>query len=149
MKVFKDEICYVDYLDLVRYPVPVYFRLDSYIIDKNDMAIVTDLNSVEYIKNRKDILDYNEVSVLSNSDLEKKWEESHNILNRYAKKMLDTPLESQGRLYRDREFMDNYNYYKYRTKDLRDYIDNKELMDNKINSKINSRKGKIMVRKND
>ena len=137
MKVFKDNVCYVDYLDLVRYPVPSYFILNKICYEKNEMVIITDYLSINYVRKRTDILDYAEVSNLSNEELKRKYEESKNKLDRYAKRMLDTPRESQRRLYNDKDFINNYKYYKYRTNALIDYLNNKEEIDKRINEQIN------------
>jgi hypothetical protein len=138
MKLFKDDKCYVYLTDIVRYPTPSYLVFDVE-TSKGCLVVIEDAKSIEYIRNRKDILDYSEVSTLSRDELINKYNEAHSKLNRLAQRMLDTPLASQGKLYRDKEYMDNYKYYKFRTQDLLEYINNKEMIDERMNDGIKSK----------
>ena len=62
MKILRDRKYYVNYIDLVRYPVPSYFIFDNVCYGTKELVIISDLNSMEYIRNRQDIIDYDSVS---------------------------------------------------------------------------------------
>lgn len=149
MKILRNGKYFVLQKDLARYALPTYVMDEietiPYIFD--DYIILKNPNTIEYIKDRNDILDYDEVASLSLEELELLYKKSLNKLNIYAKRWLDTPTYLRSNLYNDKKYINNYNYYKYRTHDLLNYISIKEKIDSTIkslidNNSINSSKKK-------
>ena len=93
MKVFKDGLCYVDITDLTRYPLPSFISLEKECYTENEMAIFSDIDSIEYIKNREDILDYSLVCNLSEEELDSKVKETHDNLEKIASKWLESSIK--------------------------------------------------------
>lgn len=139
MKIFRNGICYVDYTDLTRFPLPrcIMNEASTQFVIEDDFLIFKDEDSLTYLKNNAAILDYDEVANLSNEEIDKLYQESKKKLNYYAKIWLDTPGESRRRLCADKEYSKNYELYDYRTKDLKNYIDNKEALDKRIDRQVN------------
>ena len=139
MKMFKNDKCYVYLTDIVRYPTPNYLKLDVR-VEESFLVVIDDPQSIEYIRNRKDILDYSEISKLSQEELSEKYKDAKDKLNRYAKRMLDTPSESRGRLYKDEEYMNNYKLCRFLVKDLSDYIINRDYIDKRFSNELFTKK---------
>lgn len=138
MKVLKEGICYVDDSDLSRMAVPsfVFAEIDNQPYIENGLVELKDPRSIEFIRGRDDILDYDEVSSLSVEEIEKLYQETSKRLSIYAQRWLDTPMESRERLYHDEEYMKNYDMLKYRSCDLITYKNNKDQVDKRIRGKL-------------
>ena len=134
MKVVRNGVCYVDFLDIVRYPTPSYLVFDKVIYEKGEFVTFKDQMCIDYIMGRSDILDYDEVASISPEELEAKYQDAKKRLNAKAKRILETPLERQHIIYRDREFMNGYNDLKHRTADLGYYKEHKDEVDKRMSS---------------
>ena len=139
MKIIRNSICYVDYEDLTRRPIPrcVANEMKGQPTIEDDLVTLTGKDSIEYIRSRQDILDYDEVAGLSPSELNDLYEEALSKLNYYSIRMLGTPPELRRSLYADEEYMSNNTLYSYRTKDLKTYRDNKAQIDRRIIDHMN------------
>ena len=138
MKVLRNGLYYVSQKELARYAVPSYVmnEIETIPYIYEDYITLKNKDTIEYIKNRNDILDYDEVENLSSEELELLYKKSLDELDICAKRWLDTPSHLRRNLYKDKEYMEKYNYYKYRSHDLLNYISCKEEIDSTIKSFI-------------
>ena len=133
MKLITENECFVDINDLLREKVPNYLILDR-LADGNNMAVFKDVKTIEYVKSRDDIIDYNDVCSLSDRELNK-------IINKITKK-LTTCYDKKK--YKDNEL--NYDKYTYLYNGLVDYKNNKEEIDLKMNNIIDNNKKSIKTK---
>lgn len=64
MKVFRNNICYVEVGDLLRMPLPSFIKLPTE-LDENRFVEFDEREAIEYFKDREDILDYDFLVQLS------------------------------------------------------------------------------------
>lgn len=62
MKIIVNNTCFVNIDDLIGKSIPKFFIIER--LDSN-FVVIKDVKSIEYIKNRKDILDYFDLCNLS------------------------------------------------------------------------------------
>ena len=146
MKVFRDNVCYVDYMDLVAYEVPSYFEMEKKFYAKDEMVILDDPKSIFYVESREDIIDYDTVSSLNISELEKLYQKSLELISYYSKRLLGS---ERNKLYYDLEFMKKYKINKHLADGYLDYMNNREEIDNKIKNNINKNQKILLKRKGD
>ncbi len=146
MKVFRDNVCYVDFIDITRYAVPSYFVMDKKVYEDGEMVVLNDSRSIEYIRNREDILDFDDVSKLDEQGLNFKIKETHDLLETYAKRLLDLPIHLRNLLYSDESFRKEYKIKKYIYYSLLDYKQNKESINNFILKFISNKKPQFVAR---
>jgi len=139
MKIFRNGFCYVDHTDLERFPLPnaLMMEIREQLVIEDDFLIFREQVNLNYLKDKKEILDYDEVANLSREKIDKLYQEAKRKLNIYAKRWLDTPSESRKRLSADPIYSKNYVIYNYRTQDLKNYIDNRESIDKRIDRNVN------------
>ena len=139
MKIFRNDICYVNIEDLLRCELPKYLVFDKVTYEKGDFVIFEDQKSIDYVKNRKDILDYDKVCFLDEIGLNLKIKEVEKILEPFILRWTNTPSKMRKDLYKDLEYVKNYTFYRDAYYDLVDYKSNREKIDNKINEIINQK----------
>ena len=143
MKIFRDGKCYVNIIDLTRYPIPSYFVIDKSFCVGNDMVIIDEEKSMEYIKNRQDILDYDSIHDLSEKELDLKIKQVYLLLDSYAKKYLNTPLELRVKLYKDDKYIRGYKFHEYVYYDLLKYQNNRKEIDDYVSGIIPPRNSQL------
>lgn len=107
MKIIVNNTCFVNIDDLIGKSIPEYFIIER--LDSN-FVVVKDVKSIEYVKNRKDILDYFDLCNLSLKEIT-------NLIKKIHK-------------YKDND--------KRVIMDLLNYRNNKEEVDLKVNGLINN-----------
>ena len=148
MKVFRDGICYVDFMDITRFAVPTYFVMDQKEYEDGEMVVIDDPKSIEYIKSREDILDFDEISKLDEQELDLKIKEAHDSLEIYAKRLLDLSIAFRNNLYKDDKFMNEYKIKQYVYYSLLDYKLNEEKVDDTISTFVFNVESQLAMKKN-
>ena len=148
MKVFRGSICYVDFTDITRFAVPSYFVMNQKIYEDGEMVVIDDPKSIEYIRNREYILDFDEISKLDEQELDLRIKEAHDLLEMYAKRLLDLPIFLRNNLYKEDKFMNEYKIKQYIYYSLLDYKLNKKKIDNTILTFIFNEECQLMLKKN-
>ena len=131
MKVIRDNVCYVNYMDIIRYPIPSYFVMGEILLKNDDMVRITDSRSIEYIKNRKDIIDYDEVYSLDEEELNGKISEARKSLLEFL-----NSFSNISELFKEPNNQDKHRIKKYTYYGLLDYKANKDMIDKNISELI-------------
>lgn len=133
MKIVRDNICYVDFSSLVNRGLAKYMDSDekeSHSLD--DIITITNHKGIKVIKDRDDILDYDEVKDLTDEELNSKVKKVEDDLEPFVTKWLKAPYGERDKLYKDKEFKAHYDrlidyYY-----ELVDYRANRDARDDRI-----------------
>ena len=128
MKIFKDEKCYVPFKELARHSMPNDLEFDKDKYKDNDYVIFSDSYSIDYVKSRVDIVDYDDVKDLSDKQLGNKIKYLEKKLNGYLLKCLDAPRAYKVETLKSKTFNTYLDVYY----DLVEYKNNKEDIDQKI-----------------
>ena len=140
MKVFRNDKCYVHYNDLTRYPVPDYFVFNKEIYKENEMVVLKDEYSIEYVRDRQDIIDYDDVVNLDDTELDLRIDETYKLLEPYAKRILKVSNEDRDNLYKNKMFMKDFRIRFYIYQGLSDYKKNRNEIDARIQKQINRKR---------
>lgn len=109
MKVFRNNNCYVTVHDLFKRELPSYFKLDIPVIYENGFIVITDQKSIDYLKEREDILNYDDVKSLTEDELNEKVNDAYITMDNYAKKWMDSndnkTIVSEDRKYLSKTFI--------------------------------------------
>ena len=137
MKVIRDDICLVNIEDLIRKSGP-YLDLDKYEYQDGEFAIVRDDEGIKYIKDRDDILDYDDIKDLKDEDIDKKIAKEEKNLDSLGNIYLMLSISDRNKFWKD-----NYNREKYDKsiaiiESLRNYKNNRDLIDDMIRIKLKS-----------
>lgn len=145
MKIIRDDTCFVDVEELTRYPLPKYIQIDKNEYEKGELVELNGKESVDYIKGRKDIVDYDEVSSLSRSDLLLRIGKLYVKLESLTTKYVSLPKDYRDALYNEEAHVNEYKLNNYICTSLLDYYSNRENVDEKM-AKIVSKTDKRLVR---
>lgn len=116
MKVIKNNICYVQGEDLMRYPVPNFLIFpDIDILTCDEYIAFEGERAIEYFESRKDILDYNSVCNLSENELETKIKKTYSKLDKLALKWVEASQFGRDKLDKDKK-------YQKTLEDLKSYV---------------------------
>lgn len=132
MKLFKNDICYVEFKDLIEIGFPEKFNYDKEFYEENEYVVFTDEKDINYIKNREDIIDYDTVCFLSNEELDNKISEIEHELEPLYLQISSTSKESKKNLFEDEEFKNTLFKLDKIYYDLIHYRNNKTEEDEKI-----------------
>ena len=138
MKVVRNNVCFVEAEDLKRHQISKSLEW----INNSRFARFSDQEDIEYFNSFEDIIDYDEISNLSNEELTDKICETHITLKNYISKWLDVSKKSDN--------IENYTQIKKYTAIydcLTNYIVNRDIVDNdfkELENSINS--GKTLIK---
>lgn len=131
MKVIRNNILYVEAHDLNNIEILNY--------DSNDTLIeISDINKIELIKNREDILDYDYIKSLTSNELNELLNEikkKHDVL---CLKYLKSSQFNRKLLDKDLDYKNIMKKYKYLYDELKNYINNKEEIDHKFSKVLSN-----------
>ena len=123
MKVVRNNVCFVEADDIKRHQISKSLVW----INNSSFAIFDDPEDIEYFNSFEDIVDYDEISNLSNDELTDKICETHITLKGYISKWLDVSKKSDN--------IENYTQIKKYTAIydcLTNYIVNRDIIDNEV-----------------
>ena len=138
MKVVRSNVCFVEADDIKRHQISKSLEW----INNSRFASFDDPEDIEYFNSFEDIVDYDEISNLSNNELADKICETHITLKGYITNWLDISKNSDN--------IENYTQIKKYTAIydcLTNYIVNRDIIDNEVKELekgINS--GKKLIR---
>lgn len=132
MKLFKNDICYVEFKDLIEIGFPEKFNYDKEFYEENEYVVFIDEKDINYIKNREDIIDYDTVCFLSNEELDNKISEIELELEPLYLQISSTSLENKILLLNDFDFKTSFFKLDKIYYDLIHYRNNKTEEDEKI-----------------
>ena len=131
MKVIRNNILYVEAHDLNNAEISNY--------DSNDKLIeISDINKIELIKNREDILDYDYIKSLTSNELNELLNEikkKHDVL---CLKYLKSSQFNRKLLDKDLDYKNIMKKYKYLYDELKNYINNKKEIDYKFSKVLSN-----------
>ncbi len=88
MKVIRNNVCFVEVDDLLRCPVPS--TINTFIwLNNCRFASFVDKDEISYFQDRKDIVDYDEVSNITEDELDNKIKEVYVVLRKSANEWLN------------------------------------------------------------
>ena len=122
MKLFKDDICFIDAFDLK--DAPQFIKVNNY--NKDNIAIIKDDESIDYYKNRGDVLDLDYLNNLSSEEIAEKMEQVGLKLRQLFEYIVVNPNENKKNNTNSITFKDSYKFYSKIYKDLVNYKENKE-----------------------
>ena len=128
MKVFKNNKCYVEAEDLLRFPVPNFIYIPNE-LRLDDFVMFDGTNEIEYFKNRQDIMDYNLMSELSQKDLDEMIEKTKAEFLRLSSQWLESSGKGRKKLNQDEEYQNSLKICKAIYECLSKYNSNKENID--------------------
>lgn len=130
MKIFKNNSCYVEVEDLLRFPLPKFIKLPADLTTvSEDFVKFENKDAIEYFKSREDIVDYNSICDLSTMDLGKKMDEIKEKANKLSLRWLESSYEGRIKLAKDQEYKNDLIVLKAIYQSLLKYVDNKESID--------------------
>lgn len=132
MKIFRDNVCYVNIKDLVGYNLPDDLNFDKSNYEENDYVMFTEQKDIEYVKNREDIIDYDYVSSLTDDELDKKIKRIEHDLEPYYKEIKDASSTDRIFLFKNGEFRQEFFKLDKIYYDLIHYRNNREYEDDKV-----------------
>ncbi len=134
MKIFRDNAWYVSFKDLIRFNCPNIIKfneIDHYYL--NEYVVLYDKEAIEYINNRQDIIDYDEVAHLTDEELANKIQDAYNKMLPYFNKFLNTAYDKRKELFKEKEFINSFNIATYYHDGLKDYQKNRKHIDYLMN----------------
>ena len=137
MKIFRNGICYVN-ADRVTGSLPINFKFERLRRNRYIFLALNDDSSINYIMNRKDIVNYDDVCLLTEEELKTKIKEVSVILTQYVLKYLKASSDYQKKVDNNEDTNENYKLYDSIYKQLFDYQNNREEIDNVISSIVNN-----------
>ncbi len=144
MRFFRDGICYVDFKDIAKRDLTKFVEFEdgkNYTVE--DLVVVKNEEGIKAIMDRKDIVDFDEVSKMSDEELSEKIDSVAKDLDPLASRWIHTPSGKRASLFRDKKYIQEYGELKEYYFDLIDYKNNRMTIDERINSYIrNLEKGK-------
>ncbi len=140
--IMDNKVCLLDSKELIVKALPKYIVLDKYVYEKDEIAVIEDEKSVEYFKNRDDILDFEELFCLSKDDFEYKLNKVTKELNKVCERLLDYPVKERNKLFRDKEFTKKYDTLNKLNEDMIEYKNNKDEIDHRFLSAIHNYEAK-------
>lgn len=146
MKIIRDNICFVNIKDLVIYDFPVNLNFDKNSYSENDYVILKDKDDIDYIKRREDIIDYDYVSSLTDTELTEKIRKIEKDLEPLYIEFSSTTSESKKILFEDDDFKSTLFKLDKIYYDLIHYKNNREDEDIKIYEFLNNNISKSMVK---
>ena len=132
MKIIRDNVCFVNFKDLIFFDFPVNLNFDKESYNENDYVILKSKEDIEYVRNREDIIDYDYVSSLTDDELTKKIGNIEKDLEPLYIEFSSTSNESKKILFEDDEFKNNLFKLDKIYYDLIHYKNNKESIDQNI-----------------
>jgi len=146
MKVFRNNICYIDLNDLSRLNLSNSHKENKIEIEDMEFAEIQDPKVIDSINKRDDIIDYDDVSCLSLSQLTEKINRIYDCLDIVAVKWIRTPNNLKSKLYNDGTFMREYKKYENLCNGLLQYYNKKDAIDNAI-SRLTKEQEKKLIKK--
>lgn len=128
MKIFKNNSCYVEVQDLLRFPLPEFIKLPID-LKLGEFVKFENKDAIEYFKSREDIVDYNSICDLSITVLDKKMKKIKEKFNKESLKWLETSYEDEIKLEKNQEYQNTFMVIKAIYQSLRRYINNKKAID--------------------
>lgn len=135
MKIFKNNLCYVNYGDLARYQLPTYLQLEKLAYNSDEFLVFSDQKSINYIKNRLDIIDYNDVCNLDDKELDAMINLAYQNWQDYINNWKKIP-NFQNSLYTNIGFLNSFKMYEDIYYGLLEYKKERERIDNNIRHQI-------------
>lgn len=132
MLIIRDGICYVDSENLTRYPIPSTVVLDKTVYEKNDYARFFDPITILYFKAREDMLDYDEISILSEVELDTLIYQMRVKLNKISEDFLKETIDRRNALLKNEHYRNGYKNLEYKYNELKSYKSNREEYDSNI-----------------
>ena len=141
MLIIRDGICYIDSDNLTRYPIPSTVRLDKEFYDRGEYAKIFDPITVLYFKTREDMIDYDEVSILSEVELDTMIYNIKLKIEKIGEEWINASSYRRDALMRSADYRNNFRNLNYKYYELLDYKNNREDKDKEI-TKITKSKTK-------
>lgn len=132
MKIIRDNICFVSAKDLFGYDLPESLEFDKSMYEENDYVIFTNEKDIDYVRNREDIIDYDFVSHLTETELDKKIKNIENDLEPYYQHIKLSNNEERIVLFKNVKFSKSFFKLDKVYYDLIHYRNNKEYEDEKV-----------------
>lgn len=136
MKIFRNGLCYIDSRSMKT--IPDNIPLSKRRFGSAEYAIVSDKAGISYLRERRDIIDYDDICCLSRRDLDRKIDKAFESLEPYASKFLETDVDKLPTLYADKDFMSSCKRHESVYYCLLDYRNNKDKIDETISVSISA-----------
>ena len=130
MKIFRDDVCYVSFKDLVGSDFPLSFDKENY--DEFDYVKLTEQKDIDYIKGRDDILDYDIISRLDDGALSRKIKSVERSLTPYYQKVNASLTKDRLNIFKDKKFKDKFFKLEKKYNDLIFYKNNRDEEDKRV-----------------
>ena len=137
MRFFRDGVCYVDFKDIAKRDLTRFVEFEdgkNYTVE--DLVVVKNEEGIKVIMDRKDIVDFDEVSKMSDEELSEKIDGVAKDLNPMASRWIHTGSCKRAALYKDKNYIQDFSKLKEYYFDLIDYKNNRMTIDERINSYI-------------
>jgi hypothetical protein len=132
MKIIRDDVCYVDFESLVRRSLTRYMDYDKKDYSFDDIVTISNPTGYKIIKEREDILNYDDVKDLTDSELNKKIDLIEDDMEPFFIKWNNTPFEERDKLYKEPEYKEHYEKLRDYYFEIINYRANRDLIDDKI-----------------
>ena len=137
MKIIKNNVCYVNFKDLIGFKTLDDLHFDKSDYKDNDYIKLTEEKDIEYVKKRDDILDYFSISSLTYEELDAKIKELERKLEPYYLKLKMLSPPEKIVLFNKAKFKNKFFKLDKLYYDLINYRNNKRTEDDRIASLLN------------
>ena len=137
MKLFRNNVCYVNFKDLIGIDLPKDVMFDKNHYEENEYVILTEKKDIDYIKGREDIIDYDYVSSLTDDKLVEKIKRIEHDLEPYYQMLKETSQNEKIILFNNVKFKDEFFKLDKVYYDLIHYRNNREYEDDRISLLLN------------
>ena len=137
MKIFRNDVCYVNIKDLMAIEIPSDITFDKRNYSENEYVKLTEKKDIEFIRNREDIIDYDYVSSLDEDTLDENIKKIEHDLDPYYQLLKTSLNEERIVLFKNVNFKKEFFKLDKVYYDLIHYRNNKEQEDEIVSTLLN------------
>lgn len=146
MKIIRENVCFVNFKDLIGIDLPNDFLFDKNHYEENDYVTLTEKKDIDYIKSREDIIDYDYVSSLTDDKLVEKIKRTEHDLEPYYQILKESSDKERIVLLNNNKFRDEFFKLDKVYYDLIHYKNNREEIDVDVLSFLSENSIKVKSR---
>ena len=146
MKIVRDNVCFVNFKDLMGIDLPNDFTFDKNHYEENDYVTLTEKKDIDYIKSREDIIDYDYISSLTDDKIVEKIKRIEHDLEPYYQILKESTDKEKVVLLSSIKFREEFFKLDKVYYDLIHYKNNREDIDVDVLSLLSENSVKVKSR---
>ena len=138
MKVFRNGLCYVTYKEVKKNTVPSYVMFSKVTYSNDEFVVFADKRSIDYVRSREDIINYDDVRKLSEEELDIRLSSIFKRLQACVTRLNNPDPEKVAKCKSDSEFMTKFKSLEAMYYGLLEYKLHKASIDERIKTQFTS-----------